>query len=77
MAKFSFLHQDRDAFRSYYRANETGALWCLQDDSTPRRREVNFYVCTRQGEPIFSVDLPATEEFDRFVDPSVREAADA
>lgn len=70
---YTFLHEDLDNCRSYYRGNDDGRLYCWQDDSTRRERRVVFYVCTRDGEPNCSFGDPLPDYFDRFVDPSRQE----
>jgi hypothetical protein len=41
----------------------------MQDDGVWGKREVNFYRCSRDGEPSHKVNMPEKSEFDRYMEP--------
>lgn len=53
----SFLEEDNDNCRVYFRS-ETRELYCYQLE---RRNEFKLFECTRDGEPLASIDLNKVE----------------
>jgi hypothetical protein len=65
--KYKFVREDYGNCRIYYR--ERQKLFCMQDDGVWGKREVNFYRCSRDGEPSHKVNMPEKSEFDRYMEP--------
>jgi hypothetical protein len=65
---YFFLHEDTGYCRTYYRRGKEGPLQlrCFQDDGD----KINFYTCSRDGEPEFPIVRPPDEMFDRLILPS-------
>lgn len=60
--------EEPDLFRVFYRAH--GRLYCLRNDGGYGRRELNFYQCSRNGEPRHALGfIPNPDGFDRYVEP--------
>lgn len=65
---YKFMRTDDGYCRAYYRQRER--IYCIQDEGGfGGRRRLEFYRCTRDGEPSYPVPMPDETEFDDYVEP--------
>jgi hypothetical protein len=63
--KFRFLYADPGKVRTYYRAlYGAKLLYCFQDDGRFGDPAVNFYMCSKDGEPDVLCVMPENHELD-------------
>ena len=62
MISFKYHSEHSDFFRTYYKNGKS--LFCFQDDGK-MSGGVQFYACTRDGEPSHRIDIPKNEQFDK------------
>jgi hypothetical protein len=68
--KFKFLYADRGFCRTYYRAlYKPNRLYCFQDDGRYGNKQINFYLCSGDGEPDVLCVPPADNELDMVCKP--------
>jgi hypothetical protein len=68
MTIYRLVREEPGFFRVYYRAH--GRLYCLQNDGGYGRRDLNFYQCSKDGEPLAALGiLPGSDEFDVYMEP--------
>lgn len=70
MKRFFFHSEDTGFCRVYYKGIKPGSLYCIQEDGSWGASYLNFYVCTKEGEPCYSISMPDEEAFDKYIVPS-------
>jgi len=62
---FKFLYADPGMCRTYYRAlYGAKLLYCFQDDGRWGEPDLNFYMCSKDGEPDVQCVMPENSELD-------------
>jgi hypothetical protein len=62
---FKFLYADPGKCRTYYRAlYGAKLLYCFQDDGRWGEPNINFYLCSKDGEPDVQCVMPENSELD-------------
>lgn len=69
MIKYKFHSEDRGFFRVFYTTPEGRKLYCIQNDGRFGAEKFGFYPCTRDGEPLYEVNMPPREAFDQYILP--------
>jgi len=67
---FKFTHEDRGFCRTYYRSIKTKRIYCIQNDGSFGVDKFMFYPCSKDGEPIYSTEIPDKSRFDKFILPA-------
>ncbi len=69
---YKFDSDDNDNCRVYYTRRDASGRkrwFCIQNDGGWGRTDLKFYSCTSDGEPSYSVAMPAEADFDKYVLP--------
>jgi hypothetical protein len=64
---YRFMRVEGFCCRAYYRRRNR--LYCIQNDAGHAGRDLTFYRCSADGEPVYPVHMPWPEEFDLLIEP--------
>lgn len=69
MQTLKFVREEPGFCRVMYRGSQDRVLYALTRENWPTPNALNFYQCTNDGEPSWTVKMPARERFDKYVEP--------